>query len=179
MRSFVSFLSLPFIVLLTGCGATTLDKYSATSIGIQREYQRVIRFDCDNQVISDKIETVRAPTEWVEIPPTRPSRVWSSSFYNTTTRSSAGMIAGNSKFQIDYSWGALNMHVQSGSNTIDYKFYECEEIAPPIPNQSPTCKTTPRLIEEGNLTINVSYNERTLGGHQEVVVCEKPRPKIN
>lgn len=83
-------------------------------------------------------------------------------------------MSGRWQFQVDYSWGALNMHVQSGANTISYKFYECPEIVPsPGPNQPETCKGQ-RILEEGNLTIDISYSEKTLSGYSEVVVCDKP-----
>lgn len=165
------------VFLFTGCGAARLDKNSANSLGIEREYQRIVRRDCNNNVISDKIETVKSPTGWVEIEPAYRPRVWSSSFRNVTTNSSAAWIVEHSKFQVDYSSGALNMHVQLGDNSINYKFYECVDIAPPSnPNESPTCRAPLRIIEEGFLALHINYSEKYLDGHQDIVICD-PKPK--
>lgn len=165
--------------LLTGCGAAKLDKNSKNSLGIEREYQRIVRRDCNDNVISDKVETVKSPTAWVEIEPADRYRVWSSSFRNVTTNSSAAWIVEYSKFQVDYSSGALNMNVQLGDNSINYKFYECVDIAPPTTaDGAPTCRVPLRVIEEGFLALHINYSEKYLDGYQEIVVCDKSKPEV-
>lgn len=156
---------LTLILALTSVGCSqklAKDRAGETrtnDISLVREFQRVIVYDCNRKVISDSIETVASPTKWVEVTPDDPRGITSSSFVNRQTESTAGLISNNTSFQVDYSYGALNMRVVSGLNIVDYKFFIGQTVA-----------------EEGTVTLNVSYSERHLAGYTERTHCPQPSP---
>lgn len=95
-------------------------------------------------------------------------------FADEQTGSTAGLIVGGFKFQVDYSYGALNMHVISGINNIDYTFSRCASSTTDA-NGNVTCLQT-QNDETGTAVINVSYVEKTLPGTMQVSDCSSPSP---
>ena len=170
-------------IYLSGCSAENLTKDnpnqpagSGNPISLERDFQEVIHYGCDGTVTSDGIETVSSPTKWVTITPNDSTNLEGSSFTDTLTNSEAGLMMGYTTFQVDYSYGALNMHVVSGVNVIDYTFTKCTQWVT-NPDGSQSCPTANEVVsEQGTVTINVSYSEKTLPGHTDVDDCPTPSP---
>lgn len=174
--SWFQLLSLSFFSLtMVACGAQDLTKNpsdgngeeSVNHVEILRQYQRTVRTGCNGVVKSDKIETVKAPTQNVKITPDSFDGIYSSAFYNTRTNSTPA-IANHTNFVVDYSYGMFNMHVELGRNVVDYKFYRCSEWQGTPPNQ--TCKT-PVVYESGTVVLDVGYTEQTLEGVRTINEC--------
>lgn len=142
----------------------TVDKAQAFVLIEQR--QRVIRYNCQDQVISDKIESVKPPIEHLSIHPQSSVQIYSSTFENVTIHTVPGVIVNYTDFTIDLNPGAFNLEVQVGINQIDYKFYYCSQLMP-APNEG-KCAQMPELRESGSLFINVSYENIELPGESIV-----------
>ncbi len=159
-------LSVLFILVLSiwvgGCGQQlakdTPTQRNTNAVSLERTYQKVTHNNCAHQVTSSGIETVGAPVKWVQVAPNDPRSVVKATFVNSRNGSAAAMISDNSRFQVDYSFGALNMHVDSGINVVNYKFFSAAD----------------KVQEEGTVTLNVSYSEKTLDGNLDVDDCPPP-----
>jgi hypothetical protein len=166
-----------FSVMMIACGAQDLKKTPPGSqneevnhVEILRQYQRVVRLGCGGVVKSDRIETVKAPTQNVKITPDSYEGLYSSSFFNVRTGSRPA-IANHTNFVVDYSSGWLNMHVELGRNVVEYKFYRCSEWQGPPGSQ--TCKTS-SIYERGTVVLDVGYTEEHLGGVRTIDECSAP-----
>jgi hypothetical protein len=156
---------------LAACSAQELPKnnpFDPEPVYLERQYQRVIRYNCLRDVISDKEETVGSPTKWVEIRPGYLGLVHRSSFRNQRTGSSAGLMSGLYKFKIDYEKGAFNMHVRAGVNPIEFRFYTCNEYAWDGDGQHCVRES---LVEQGVSYIDVRYSSVHLSTPMEVSEC--------
>jgi len=156
---------------LAACSAQELPKDNPSdpeAVYLERQYQRVIRYDCLHNVKSDKVETVRSPTKWVEIHPDYSGPVESSSFTNRRTGSTAGLMSGLYKFKIDYEAGAFNMRVRAGVNPIEFEFYRCEEYS--WDRDGRHC-VREALAEKGVSYIDVQYKSVQLPTPMEVNEC--------
>lgn len=168
----------------SACIRTELNKENdsvnkAQTYSLVEHRQRVIRYNCQNQVISDQIESVKTPIEHLSIHPNDSAQLYSSRFENRSLNTSAGSIVNYTDFTIDLNPGLLNLEVQVGSNHIHYEFYYCTRLLP-APHQG-QCAHTPELREAGSIFINVTYEKIDLSG--ESIVKPAPedclRPKLN
>lgn len=174
-QTLILFLFLNLLSLIS-CARKELNKEDDTVDEAQvhhlkEERQRVIRYDCQNAVVSDRVETVAAPIEHLSIKPTSSSQLFSSEFKNLTLNTLAGSISNYTDFTIDLNPGALNLEVKIGLNQIQYKFYYCNKLI--LPPEDHRCQTTPELRETGSIYINVSYEKIDLPGEQVI----KPTPE--
>jgi hypothetical protein len=133
--------------------------------------QRVIRYNCQDQITSDKIETTKAPIDYVSIKPNSYKNLYGSSFDNLTMGTHAGSTIDYTDFTIDINPGFLNLEVAIGTNEISYKFYYCSQFLPP-PKET-LCAVQPEIRESGSVFINVVYESIELPG-QSVI---KPTPE--
>ncbi len=148
---------------LTACSAKSIPPSAntpekATVINLEREKQRVVRFDCGNNVISDGFEQVHAPEEFVKIEPAGQdfaTFVTASDFRNVTTHDGPDLIVGHTKFTVTYDAG-IYMRVRPGVNEITYSFQFSDGD-----------------IETGSRFIDVFYSERVLSGER----YEHPQPE--
>jgi hypothetical protein len=163
---------LAFSFLQMGCTAQDLNKNNdtvdkASTYSLVETRQRVIRYNCLSEVLSDKVETIKAPTARISIKPKIYTGLYTSSIGNATLRKQAGSITNFTDFTIDRNPGALNLEVQVGSNEITYNFFYCDQLVV-NPDQSQSCKTTPESRESGSIFINVTYENQDLTGFSEV-----------
>ena len=145
-----------------GCTAQDLSTTGVNQVSLERDYQNVIHTDCSGNVVSQGIETVASPTQWVTITPTHSADTYTWTINDTETNSSPSFLSGYYTFQVDYSYGALNMHVISGTNTINYSFSNCTAWTTDA-HGNQICEASV-VGETGTVTINVSYTEKTLPG---------------
>lgn len=173
---------------------TALDKSIASDAVVQRqtillkkERQRVIRRDCDQNVLSDEIEVMTLPEKQIKIMPNYRWRLFKdleTTVYNRTTCESKGIwntvsdimkgIAlapviyvgeklGNHSisFRVNSSSGAF-MHVRRGQeNFVDYSFANC------LQREKDVCVKS-EVMEQGTLILDVKYEERDLEGVLEI-----------
>lgn len=143
--------------------ANTEDKASPHTL--TREWKTVVRYDCDGNVISKKMETTKSPTKFISISPKTFQNIHSSTFKNLTNGSANPSVIDFHKFTIDMAPTLLNMKVQDGINQISYEFSYCDQ---PELGQSgvPTgnCLHTPVIRESGSLFINITYKQFWLDG---------------
>ena len=161
--------------LLAACSAQNLSTNGTVNqVNLERDYQEVVHTDCNGNVTLDDIETVSSPTAWVQIEPSNAADDGDDAiFTDQQTSSSPALVLGGDQFQVDYSYGALNMHVISGINNINYQFYRCATSTTDA-NGNVTCLTT-QTDETGTAVINVNYAEKTLPGTMQVSDCN-PSP---
>ena len=174
-------LTLTFVLLcsnLTACGAKLLGAdypgSTPTDVIFERDYQRIITYDCNHNVISNSVETVKSPTYYIEMPSKFPSQVARSEFKNQTNGAIPGVTVGYFNFTLDYSYGFLNMHVEPGINVIEYKYYSCDQWGTGS-DGGPVCLVSNTLLESGTSTINALYVEKTLPDTEESN-CVQPSP---
>lgn len=175
------------LLALASCTAKVVDKNAdnrqkATSFGLTRVFQRVIRFDCQNKVLSDQVETVGAPTQLISVEPNTRVNFEDSYFENKTLGTKPSCVVDKTQFQIDYSLGFCNMQVQTGVNEIQYRFYYCPEYkTKPDSHGNPTkyCAAPLEVREEGSFFIDVNYSEvhrdGTMEVHKTPEQCQPPK----
>ncbi len=176
--SWFQLLSISFFgMAMVACGAQDLAKTPTGSQGenvnhveITRSYQRVIRLGCGGVVKSDRVETVKSPTQNVKISPDSYDGIYSSDFYNTKTRSRPA-TASYTNFVVDLADTWLNMRVELGRNVVEYKFSRCSEWQGPPGSQ--TCKT-PTVYESGLVVLEVGYTEEHLTEVRTINECTTP-----
>lgn len=157
-----------------GKDATTPDK--ASEHLLLREWQQVIRYNCANEIVSDQVETVRAPNKYVSIVPNKTTNFYSAEIWNRTNNA---RIGGSYAFYIDMAPTLLNLKVEEGINQLNYKFKYCYDWKLG-PDGKPTseCLKTPVLEEEGVLYIKVIYQQKWLSGSKTVKpTAEECKPK--
>lgn len=170
------FISLATTTLFSACGAQNLSKNDPANpndVHLEKHYQRVIRYNCQGQVTSDKVEVVKKSNQWVKVQPDAGFTVKGSEFRNRTSGDRADLITDYTTFQVKYTNGDLGMRVYYGFNTVDYKFQSCTQ------NPDGTCKAgTQYDAETGSVYLNVTYTEKTLSGYSEIrEACPTPTPK--
>lgn len=187
MKTLLPLLFLP--LCLAACSGQNLGKENdtpekASVISLSRVNQRVIRYDCNGVVTSDRIEATRAPIQQVNIQPSTRTNLYSSDFDNLTLNTKAGSIIDYTTFTVDYSYGFLNMRVSSGINEIRYRFYYCDQkVTNYDQNGNPyeTCAVTPVMREEGRTYIKVFYEETNSNEVSQVrpdpEYCKSQAPK--
>lgn len=122
-------LLMPFLI---SCGAKLIDQEenseeNPTAVTLTRKQQRTIRYDCDGNVSSDRIETTNSVSKRMRIDPKDSAGLWS--FRASTAGNSRGTVSGNSGyFTIDMSPTVFNLQVYEGMNEIDYLFRHCYDI---------------------------------------------------
>jgi hypothetical protein len=181
MKTKTTIFLLLFSSTLFSCTADVLDKDAdtpeeAVEHTLLREWQRVIRYDCNNKVVSDKIETVRSPTKYVSIVPDTTKDFYSSGIRNVTNNA---WIGGSYQFTIDMAPSLLNLKVEEGLNRLDYKFYYCTEyLTDELGRPTSDCAKTPTIDEAGTLYIKVIYQQKWLDGFIESKpTAEECKPK--
>ncbi len=152
---------------LTSCNRNEISKSNDTvdkaeTFHLVEKRQRVMRYNCQNVLISDRVETVQAPILPMSIKPKTNLNVYSSTFKNLTVGTTAGSVINYTDFTIDLNPGLLNLEVQLGSNQISYQFYYCDQLST-VPG-SHLCATPAELRESGSVFINVSYENIDLDG---------------
>lgn len=133
----------------------------AKPINLVREFQRVKTFDCDQNLVSDKVTTVSSPTKSITIRPRSYKNLYSSNFRNETTGSGSGSVWGYDTITLDMANAWLTMKVQEGVNEIAYHFKNCDHVI----EEGQTCNSN--QVEEGSMFVKVNYEEVLLEGFRE------------
>ncbi|MAZ50051.1 MAG: hypothetical protein CME65_15925 [Halobacteriovoraceae bacterium] len=124
-------LMLPLLILVS-CGAEIIDQEENTednpqAVTLTRKQQRTIRYDCEGQVTSDRVETTNSVSKRMRIDPKDPTGIWS--FRASMSGDSAGQVQGNSGyFTIDMAPTVFNLQIYEGMNQINYLFRHCYNI---------------------------------------------------
>lgn len=136
-------------------------------IKLVRKTQRVQRFDCDNQMTSDKVETVEDPVGSVDLSGI-PALVDRGNAVQVTNRHTCnypdkgfyktGLISSKPYLRVNRSNTMFDHEVEVGLNLIDLAV---------CPAAQPTCKTATYVV---TLALNVDYEEIALNG----IMTDKP-----
>ena len=189
MTKKLTLLSLTSLMLsLIACHSEDISKDSytyeaASTYYLERAFQRVVRYDCSGDIVSDQIETVKSPRKSVRISPHQWDNLYSTKFKNVTLGSPAGAVVGRDTFTIDMAEAVFTMRVREGMNEISYEFYYCEQEVEDdsIEGKSTRCAHDPELREAGTVFINVSYFETYRRGSIESrpseASCKKEKEK--
>ncbi len=176
MKNAFSVLLYAALGTLIACSGQHLDKsgdpYKASVISLTHVFQRVVRYDCNGRVTSDKTETVRSPTQLVTISPSTNRDLESSSFSNLTMGTKANCIFDVGSFYVDYYDGWCSMRVGLGKNEIRYDFTYCDQKTTRYDgrgNPYQDCASlSSRTHETGTTWIDVSYSEDFRSGILEI-----------
>lgn len=166
MKYFILILSL---VVLSGC--EEVDKEAHDSEGnaleetITRKEQRVVRYKCNGQVKSDKVETVNSVSKQFTLNPKRSTDLYNFTATNETTKSSKGSIwLGKGVFTLDLAPTVFNIKADEGMNKIVWKFSYCKDLD----TQNHTCRRTPEIKESGTTFIHIRQEKVFLDGVKEI-----------
>lgn len=164
------------LTMLTACGKgtaldtkdTTMD--SAQTFTLTKISQRTQRFDCNDNLQSDQVETVQMPVQEVSISPSTPGTVYSFNVTDLTNGHIAQMTANNTSLYIDCGDGALSLWVNQGINQLNYQFTTCDKFTtdPTTGQSTSVCADTPTTLDSGSFYINVSCVEQTLSGIRSI-----------
>jgi hypothetical protein len=173
-------ITLVAFTLLNACSAQLLSRDQVNTVNLLKVSGRVVRYDCDGRVASDRTETLQAPTRWLEWRPEHETQLYMGSFENHSTHD-VPMVVDHTKFQITMERNDLvAARVTEGLNTFDYEFRICDEWSAPDPQtNSPTCLRN-STWEEGSFQIEVNYDQKTLDEKTEIrptpEECQSPNP---
>jgi hypothetical protein len=136
---------------------------SALESVITREQQRVVRYDCKNKVISDKIETINSVSKQYGLSPKKTSKLYDFKAKNETTHKTAGHLwSNNGVFTLDLAPTVFNIDAVEGMNKISWSFSYCEK------NKDGNCVSTPEIKESGVLYIHIRQDKIVKEGYQEI-----------
>ena len=135
---------------LIGTDANSLE--TAKEMQLTRKTQRVVRYNCNDSIFSDKIETVNSPKRSIQLVPVNTRvEIVSSSFQNKTNNNGPGAITNHTGITIDIASATFTMKVEPGINEIEYTFGYIDGSA-----------------EEGSRFLNINYVEEHLDEKREV-----------
>ena len=123
---------IPIFLILASCGGELIDQTENSEdnpqeVTLVREQQRTIRYDCEDNIISDKIETINSVSKRMRIDPLDSEGAWS--FSANMGGDYGGSMQGSSGyFTIDMSPTVFNIQVYEGMNEIDYIFRYCYDV---------------------------------------------------
>lgn len=143
------------------------------TVRITRKKQVVVRYDCNDHVTSNGLETINSLAKKMTINYENRKNAWSYDVYNRTTRDGKkGAFVSEGKFVIDYSPTVFNMKVNEGFNQVEYVFKKCPNIGKD-PYGNKICLGEPVTEKEGIFEIQILYNVDIIPG--ELIV--KPTPE--
>lgn len=164
-----------------------------TNVIIERQFQRVIRLNCDGTLFSDKIETVQSPRANVILKPSKPLQRDASivKLLNSETCDNkesklpksdpfifgqlaaiTGEVDGIIKVKMDMAEALFTYKVTTGLNQIYYSYYNsCES------EEFPEVCGAKHEIRSGVHNVFVNYSEKTLPGQKTVFAdnCQKKK----
>lgn len=150
------------------------------TVDFVRKEQKIIRYDCNGHVTSNKLETINSLSKKLTINYENRKGAWSYSVYNRRTKSSQkGLLTENGRFIIDYAPTVFNMHVKEGINDIEYVFKKCPDIGI-NDDGGKFCKLEPVPEKEGMIQVTVNYSSEIVPGEQHIHRSEEScKPGIN
>jgi hypothetical protein len=152
------------LFLLAACSGDPLDKLAnspdkAIQKTLTREWQRIKRYNCKNELISDKWETVVSPRQLVSIYPNQTKNFHMLGLRNLSYENS---LVGTSGFDfwIDAEKGFFSVWVKPGLNEVHYDFQYCDaKVIGPDGKPTADCSHQPYVLESGSIFMNVTYNQ--------------------
>lgn len=177
-----------------------LDENDPVQVHIERHFQRVIRKDCSGKVTSNKIETVKSPTQQFELQPkTRLKNVAGVVLFNLETCQAAdshlprwdlpflgaleaitGRANGIIDLKGDLAPAVFTFQLKEGVNHLYYSYFQnCLPVdLPPMKFSEASSEYVcdkAKLLRSGVYTVIVDYQEKTLDGELEINAadCEK------
>jgi hypothetical protein len=138
------------------------------TVRFHRKKQMISRYNCKNELVSRKIETLNGLSKKITIDYENRKKVWSYSVHNRRTKSgNRGALVTDGKFVVDYAPTVFNMHVKSGINDVEYVFNRCTKIGMDQQGQR-ACLGIIELEKEGMIQIDVYYSSEVLPGEQHI-----------
>jgi hypothetical protein len=169
MKKNFNLIPLLLISLMFGCKSVSKDDHqneeSALQETIIRRHKRVIRYNCKDEITSDKIETIRAVSKKFSIDPASSKIPWGFSATNETTRSTQGSVwFGKGVFTLDLAPTLFNIKANEGLNKISWSFSYCDKKD----EEGKNCLYTPEVRETGVLFINIKQETVFEEGVEEI-----------
>lgn len=180
-----SFILLFLIFNLTSCGKKSSDSHKPErridpvherpleitqkeTVNFHRKEQMTSRYNCKNELISRKLETLNGLSKKILINYENRKKAWSYSVYNRRTKSSnKGAFTENGHFVVDYAPTVFNMKVKTGINDVEYVFYKCTKIQEDSQGKK-ECVGTLELEKEGMIQLDVYYSAETLPSERHI-----------
>jgi hypothetical protein len=152
------------LLLLSACSGELLDKGAdspekAMQKTLTREWQRIKRYSCKNELVSDQWETVASPRQLVSLYPNQTKNFYMLGLRNLSYENS---LVGTSSydFWIDAEKGLFSVWVKPGMNELHYDFQYCDaKVMGPDGKPTGDCAHQPYVLESGRLFMNVTYNQ--------------------
>jgi hypothetical protein len=148
------------LALTTACSAQRLDKDGVNEVLLEREFARVLRYDCAGALSSDKVEEVSEPSRWLEIVAEESFVVDHAKVTHEARPSDGGSMqyqGSSARFLIHFSNTWLGIRVDEGLNNFDYALFDAAGDE----------------REAGRLQVKVEYRERKLDETREI----RPSPE--
>lgn len=142
---------------------------------LTRKRQMTKRFDCNGNVISEKIETINSVSKRFLITAERKEHLWDfwSKAINTEESVESGILWGNQGvITVDIAPTLLHLRVTPGLNEIRYKFSYCYDVVTEIDPETDTkrekCAHGPVYGDEKSLWLDIQYKVVKLDGVREI-----------
>ena len=158
----------------TDVDPTETSPVSPQEVNLVRKNQRVLRYNCKDELVSDKVETVNSIQKTLLVKPTQTENLWSFNAINKNNNSRTGGILNNAgKLTLNISPTVFHMRVTPGVNQIEYTFEYCRHFIKEegLSGKAEAC-TEGFEEQRGEIYVFVNYSEELLPG--EMVI--KPTP---
>ncbi len=142
-------------------------------VELNRDFQRVQRFDCDHEMISDRVERVGRIETWVRAPIKVPlNRVEKLELISFPAGDGHGRVKNKLEFRVHHSVDKKKQphddwafEVVSGKNEFQYSVLECVRwMRDPADPSKVICNPAMgfREVDFGNFTLRVNLKDRSL-----------------
>jgi hypothetical protein len=171
------------------------------NVTLEKKYKRVIHRDCNQDIVTDKIEVVGQPISQIQILPTQKLKkpdVDDTKVYNRTTCEDEGfanglgnifgelitlplqpLMSANIAFTVNSESDMFMYVLKNQDNYLDYSFSKCTERLPPEKaGEAGKCKTL-QPIEKGVLVLSVKYNIVHENGVDDIAKTEEECKGVN
>lgn len=143
-------------------------------VNIVKKKQRTIRYDCDENITSDRLETLNLPIKSFQIKPKIKRNVYSFDASNGFTERGA-LVDSIGVFGINLSPTIFNLRAYPGLNAIDYNFKYCNRLVEQVDNRAnrssrtrKVCAHEPVTKETGSLYLYITISTEEVPGIREV-----------
>ncbi len=156
---------------LASCTTVDPDETSAENPSrdtIIRKKQLTRRYNCEGDLVSEKIETTNSLSKTYRISPDERSHLWGFTATGVSSGDSHGALWGTQgQFTVDLAPTVFNIKINPGLNEIKYTFSYCYEVGVDPVTGDEQCAHTPEETEPKSFWLDIEYKVVELNGARE------------
>jgi hypothetical protein len=154
-----------------------LDITDHKQISFVRKKKMTTQYDCNGLVSSRGYVTQNSLSKKIEVKYPGTRQAWRSDIYNRTTKKNLILSGANYKFTVDHSPTAFNLKVDTGTNLIEYAFYDCLQFG--LNDKGEKICLSEETEKEGIIQVDVEYRVDLVPGEDFIYPpkesCNKTR----